>query len=124
MRSAALARAHSTYCRHCRGLLKTLSRCLRTVPGETCTRSAMSALEKPFVTRWTASASLGLKPSDCRSLGPVPLSSVTMTRQPAEQAHGKVMGLAVGVNCSADLGHPQFDAEVGKDREHELELRP
>jgi hypothetical protein len=68
--------------------------------------------QRPWVAR-AKTAALGYW-GDAATLG---------LEQPAEQAHDKVMGLAVGVNCPADLGHPQSDAVVGKDGEHELELR-
>jgi hypothetical protein len=43
-------------------------------------------------------------------------------RQPAEQAHEHLVSFAVGVDPTAELGHPQFDPVVGELREHELEL--
>lgn len=42
--------------------------------------------------------------------------------EPAEEAHQHLVACAVGVDPTAELGHPQLDPVVSELREHELEL--
>ena len=53
-------------------------------------------------------------------LQPAPLG----LRQPTEETHEHLVALAIGVDATTELRHPQLDAVVGQCREDELELTP
>jgi hypothetical protein len=49
-------------------------------------------------------------------------SAALCLREPTEQAHQHLVAFAVGIDPTAELGHPQLDPVVGELREDKLEL--